>query len=255
MPPSGSWSHSVFLNLHHLVDCCKRNPQSPEAGLVFPWILWHVWKARNGFCFDHIRLDPAVILDKALVEAEIWRELQDSTLIRTSQVAASQGADKWLKPPTGWVKCNFASSWVNPLSRCGGAWIVRDANGNAIFHSRRSFSCLPNPLEAELASLLWTLEDMATLRVDKVIFESSSTHIRNAFSGNPLFDTNSRIDLITQRFHGFAEWCTVLVAEGGNKVASLIAVSVTRDHRLRSYVGSGGPSWLQTLISQESENH
>ncbi|KAG2319260.1 hypothetical protein Bca4012_010697 [Brassica carinata] len=189
------------------------------------------------------------------MEAEIWRDLQAPAPIRDPQVSAIQDASKWLKPPNGWVKCNFASSWVDPTSRCGGAWIVRDANGNAIFHSRRSLQCFPNPLEAELASLLWTLEDMANLRVDKVIFESSSIYIRSAFSYYPSPGMSPMIDIITQRFHGFKEWCTELVLEGSNKVASLIAVSVTRDHRLRSYVGSGGPSWLQSLILHESRNH
>ena len=31
MPPSGSWSNSVFLNLYHLMKCSKMNTLSPEA--------------------------------------------------------------------------------------------------------------------------------------------------------------------------------------------------------------------------------
>nr|VDD37257.1 unnamed protein product [Brassica oleracea] len=252
MPPSGAWSRSIFLNLHHLINCGKRKSQAPETGQVFPWILWHIWKARNAFCFEHTRLYPAVILDKALVEAEVWRELQVPTLQRTSQVVVAQAIRNWKKPPTDWVKCNFASSWVNSTSVCSGAWIVRDGYGKAIFHSRRSFPCLPNPLEADLCSLLWTLEDMANMRVDKVIFESSSPYLREAFRLNSSPGTNPMVSRITQLFHGFSELCTELVFDESNKVASFIANSVTRDQRLQSYIGSGGPSWLQTLISQKS---
>ncbi|KAF3596365.1 hypothetical protein DY000_02023871 [Brassica cretica] len=185
MPPSGVWSRSVFLNLLHLINCGKRRSQAPETGLVFPWILWQIWKARNAFCFEHIRLDPVVVLDKALVEAEVWRELQAPAAQRSSQVLVAQDARQWKRPPTGWVKCNFASSWLDPTSVCGGAWIVRDSYGKVIFHSRRSLPPLPNPVEADLLSLLWTLEDMANLRVDKAIFESSSPYLREAFLVNP----------------------------------------------------------------------
>ncbi|CAN7014873.1 unnamed protein product [Brassica rapa subsp. trilocularis] len=252
MPPSGVWSRSVFLNLLHLINCGKRRSQAPETGLVFPWILWQIWKARNAFCFEHIRLDPAVVLDKALGEAEVWIELQAPAARRTSQVLVAQDARQWKRPPTGWVKCNFASLWLDPTSVCGGAWIVRDSYGKAILHSRRSFPSLPNPVEADLLSLLWTLEDMANLRVDKVIFESSSPYLREAFLINPAPGLNPLINMIMQRFHGFSEWDTDLVLFESNKVAAFIANSVTRDQRLQSYIGSGGPSWLQTLISQES---
>ncbi|KAL0648353.1 hypothetical protein Bca4012_046644 [Brassica carinata] len=77
MPPSGYWSRSIFLNLHHLISCSRKRNLSPERGLLFPWILWHIWKARNSLCFDHIRLDPTVVMDKAKMEAEIWRNLQN----------------------------------------------------------------------------------------------------------------------------------------------------------------------------------
>ncbi|KAF3489971.1 hypothetical protein F2Q69_00054834 [Brassica cretica] len=242
MPPSGSCSCSVFLNLYHLVNCCKKNSQSQEAGQVFPWILLHIWKARNGFCFEHIRLDPTVVLDKALVEAEIWRELHDTVRPNAPQAALVHGAREWKKPPMGWGKCNFASSWANSSSRCGGAWIVRDGFGKVIFHSWRSFTCLSNPLEAELSSLLWTVEDMVNLRVDKVIFESSSIYLKEAFLQNSIADASPIVSLITQRLHGFSEWCTELVFEESNMVAVFIAESVTRDQRSQSYVGTGGPS-------------
>ena len=37
-----------------------------------------------------------------------------------------------------------------------------------------------------------------------------------------------------------------------NRVASEVATSVTRDLRLQSYVASGGPSWLSSLILLEA---
>ena len=69
MPPSGWWSRFIFLNLHHLISCNKKKNLLSEAGHRFSLILGHIWKARNSFCFEHTRLDPAVILEKAKTEA------------------------------------------------------------------------------------------------------------------------------------------------------------------------------------------
>lgn len=134
MPPSGTWSHSVVLILHHLISCSKKSNQTPEQGLIFPWNLWHIWKARNSFCFEHVRLDPAVILDKATTEAEIWRNIQTSEQSRVSAfVAQNLNSLSWSKSPESWVKCNIASSWVPTSNLSGGAWVVRDAAGSVVF--------------------------------------------------------------------------------------------------------------------------
>ncbi|CAN6834893.1 unnamed protein product, partial [Brassica oleracea] len=43
-----------------------------------------------------------------------------------------------------------------------------------------------------------------------------------------------------------------LVSDTCNRAASAIADSVTRDHRLQSYVATGGPRWLSELLSTEA---
>ena len=35
-------------------------------------------------------------------------------------------------------------------------------------------------------------------------------------------------------------------------MANEVVISVTRDHRLQSYVAQGGPAWLSTLIMPEA---
>ena len=58
MPPLGLSMNSVFLNLHHLVACTKSKDVPTKLKQSIPWILWHIWKARNGLIFDKIRLSP-----------------------------------------------------------------------------------------------------------------------------------------------------------------------------------------------------
>ncbi|KFK32281.1 hypothetical protein AALP_AA6G222000 [Arabis alpina] len=38
---------------------------------IFPWILWHLWKARNALLFENISYSAQSILDKAKEDAAI----------------------------------------------------------------------------------------------------------------------------------------------------------------------------------------
>lgn len=48
------------------------------------------------------------------------------------------------------------------------------------------------------------------------------------------------------------EWEGVTVTRDSNRVAFLIAASVTKENRLQSYVAQGNPSWLRNLIAEET---
>lgn len=50
----------------------------------------------------------------------------------------------------------------------------------------------------------------------------------------------------------FQEWSLEHVAPERNRVAQVIATSVTRDHRYQSYVATGGPRWLNDCIRREA---
>lgn len=95
-----------------------------------------IWKARNSFCFEYKRLDSAniLVLDKAIVEAEIWRELQAPRSEDPSSTGSSSRHTRWVKPRDGWIKCNVAASWVNNSVNCGGVWILRNEDGKTLLH-------------------------------------------------------------------------------------------------------------------------
>ena len=254
MPPSGSWSRSIFLNLHHLISCSRKKNLSPDRGLIFPWILWHIWKARNSFCFDHIRFDPAVVLDKARMEAEVWRNLQTGMEgLANPPLARNHRVHGWSKPPDSWVKCNVASSLVVGESYSGGAWLVRDATGSAVYHSRRAFSRPETILVADLMALKWSVEDMISLKVDKMMFETSSGVLRDAFyRSSSLPRVSCLVSEILQSLTRFRAWRMDHVEDASNKVAVRVAQSVTSDRRFQSYVATGGPAWLHHLLIQEA---
>ena len=94
---------------------------------------------------------------------------------------------------------------------------------------------------------------MSSLREKKVIFETSSEIIRNLLL-NPTADPviSQEVSTLLQRLSSFEEWSMEHVYEERNRVATLIATSVTQDNRLQSYVATGAPSWLRHLVLQEA---
>ena len=71
---------------------------------------------QSEFCFEHTRLAPASVLDKAMMDAEVWREtMAPSTALEAPLAPASIDEVRWLRPPPNWLKCNVAS--LGPLMR------------------------------------------------------------------------------------------------------------------------------------------
>ena len=62
------------------------------------------------------------------------------------------------------------------------------------------------------------------------------------------------IQQILVLLHRFEEWSICYVSDQKNNVAQAIAESVVTGAHSQSYVGSGGPSWLDQLIQQEAGN-
>lgn len=254
MPPSGSWSNSVFLNLFHLMKCAKMKNLTSGVRHMFPWVLWHIWKARNEFCFEHTRLAPPIVFDKAAMEAEIWRETQSpSSVLEGPSTPVPTVQEVWMRPPMDWIKCNLASSWVPDAALSGAAWIARDEEGRVALHSRRAFPRLASPLTAELQALLWSVESLASHRFQRVIFETSSCDLRMALLRPELFHQfHALISAIMRRLRSFLEWSVDFVKIPRNVAARSIATSVTSDLRSQSYVASGGPLWLNDLLLKEA---
>ncbi|XP_013669306.1 uncharacterized protein LOC106373715 [Brassica napus] len=158
LPPGGFSQNSVFLNLHYLIANSGKRDLDPKWRLSFPWILWHVWKARNLLCFEKISLSADEILSKATEEAMIWLSLSSTELEKVQELNVGTGnVECWKKTPQGFVKCNIGVSW-SPNSKLGGAaWLLRDHNGKALLHSRHAFSGTMSEQQASLMAFSWAV--------------------------------------------------------------------------------------------------
>ncbi|KAH0938049.1 hypothetical protein HID58_005510 [Brassica napus] len=75
---------------------------------------------------------------------------------------------KWKTPPWNMLKCNIGASWRNDSRTGGASWIILDSQGReSIFRNLLN-------LEAELGAILWAVDSVRSLKMDRVIFELSS---------------------------------------------------------------------------------
>ncbi|KAF3485366.1 hypothetical protein F2Q69_00056991 [Brassica cretica] len=109
----------------------------------------------------------------------------------------------------------------------GAAWILRDHQGNVLFHSRDAFTPSWYRLFAELRCICWALQSIHDMGFRDVVL------IKEVCSG---------FDSVT-----FEQKSTY-----SNSIARDIARSVTQDGRFHSYLALGGPVWLHNRIQEEA---
>lgn len=222
--------------------------------LSFPWLMWHIWKMRNSFYFEHILPIATEAVRKAKKEASVWLNL-NGLLQTINQVNSSATAvsEVWVKPPPTVLKCNIGSSWSASSSVSGAAWIIRNSGGRVLYHSRRAFSGVCSKLQASLTSISWAASAVRDLKLQNVIFEFSFVEASVAIS-SPLDTPSSYYMCYEVLSNVFSVLKSELryVLDSGNQADMAIAGSVTRDQRLQSYMASGGPSWLSELLSAEA---
>ncbi|KAG5389069.1 hypothetical protein IGI04_030610 [Brassica rapa subsp. trilocularis] len=68
-------------------------------------------------------------------------------------------------------------------------------------------------------------------------------------------EVQSLTQVILQSLHQFGVWTLDHVVPERNRVAKLIAASVSKDQRYQSYVAQGGPAWLDHIIRREALLH
>ncbi|KAH0879942.1 hypothetical protein HID58_067336 [Brassica napus] len=211
---------------------------------------------RNALMFEKTRISASSMVTKALEEAEIWNKVNSNVLAcEEVKVQPPTVQNIWTKPPLGSIKCNIGMAWSSLGPFTGASWITRDSCGRPIHHSRRAFCSSAYKRESDLKSLLWAIEAMGSLRVKKVIFEASSFEVRQSLlRPYHYMDLLPLIQRILALLHCFEVWSICYVSDQNNSVAQAIAESVVIGARSQSYVGSGGPLWLQQLIQQEAEN-
>lgn len=228
---------------------------SRRIKLAIPLLLWGIWKQRNDFVFEKKQSDVKFLVDQAFEDALLWFKVKEKEKldVRLHVSPFSRLDTRWRKPCLGRLKCNLHVSWVNASSLSGGAWLLRDSSGEAIFHARDAFLASSCSLVANFQVLKWTLQSLRDLHIQDVeVWCDCSSLVSAVLEGNKLPRFRTRLDRISSLVEQFQFIQFHVSHFKANSLAREIACSVTRDGRFRSYLSIGGPSWLQSRILEES---
>ncbi|KAG7572529.1 hypothetical protein ISN44_As09g008890 [Arabidopsis suecica] len=253
MWPQGS-SFSIHEQVDHLLNLMEKQELNRELREAIPWLVWEIWKARNSTLYAAKTNSPHFVVATALEEAKEW--LQQHGLVQQDHSHSLQrqgiGERFWTKPATGKLKCNIHSSWLKDSAHIGGAWILRNHLGDAIFHARDAFLPMVNRLAAELHVMFWCLRSLKELRIVSCEVWSDSRAAIDALTRPDDFPKyRSQIIKIQQVIRVMREVSFHFSSPKANSLAKDIACSVTREGRFTSYLARGGPAWLHNRIEDE----
>ncbi|CAM8999447.1 unnamed protein product [Rhodiola kirilowii] len=134
-----------------------------------------IWFNRNLMVNGKCSLNP-FIEAAAVQEGVFWSQRPENSFTVTSLV----GDGKWKPPETEFVKINVDGAWNRETGEAGIGLCCRDSDGVVLFVEAEPFTHLRSSLEAELCSLLRSVEVGEEKRFRRVIFETDSAEVFNA---------------------------------------------------------------------------
>ncbi|XP_022573038.2 uncharacterized protein LOC111214447 [Brassica napus] len=163
---------SVYTNLDTLLGYIANASLLAGNVLMFPWLIWYIWKARNEKCFNGKDVSPMDTLQLASSEAETWRIAQ--VVEEVADAVQDQGTSLQQEerpvPDCKW-RCQVDASWQNKNDEAGWGFILFEDQQVKLVGVRKG-NCASSPLHAEAESLAWAMKETRQSGVNEVCFES-----------------------------------------------------------------------------------
>ncbi|CAL9226107.1 unnamed protein product [Arabidopsis halleri] len=247
--PCNGFGDSIYSNMAHVLQTAKLSGSFLHLSFVRPWILWVLWKNRNKLLFEGTSCLTQNIVDKAAEDCKQWLLAQ-----KKGFQSADSEAKRWTPPQADEIKCNIGFAWSRQKQLAGASWVVRDATGTVLLHSRRSYSQVHSLFQAKVKSWEWALASMDQHHFDKVTFGASSHEIIKALHKPkdwPVW-TGHIVELL-HLTKNRPNWFMMMEPRQCNNGAFEIAKSVITGMRWQSYVSRSFPCWLRNLFDEERE--
>ncbi|XP_059629862.1 uncharacterized protein LOC132272787 [Cornus florida] len=142
-----------------LVEIWKESGVLPECRGLAAFICWHIWKSRNIWGFHSTKIDPNVILDKALQDFSEHREAKSLMhFLSPHPTSGITSCISWHPPPEDVTKINIDASFNLKTKESCGALVMRNHEG--VLHRIDSiyFSHVPSAIVAEGLTLRTALK-------------------------------------------------------------------------------------------------
>ncbi|KAL9840298.1 putative ribonuclease H domain-containing protein [Arabidopsis thaliana] len=190
--PSGQYEESSSL-LYIMHDLITTHRSSREKDYLFPYIGWHMWKARNDLLYNNKRWAIPDIINKAIMDFDLWKLAQQTTV---NQEPHHEGDPKppntqnSQKPrPNSPFYCYTDGSWVDSNSTAGIGWVLYDAQGTCLLKGSAALEPMNSALETEAIALREALVQMRRLSYKQVTFCGDSRilygHLEKVSKQNP----------------------------------------------------------------------
>lgn len=162
-----------------VTDLLTSKNEDSSKELLFPYIGWRIWKARNALLFNNKRWAIPDIIHQALLDWRLWTEAQHTSHTHISQGIAEHACDvsshqEYLHPDNEFYCC-IDGSWANSDSRAGIGWALYDAQNRCIFKGSSSIDHAGSVIETEAIALREALLQLRRLSYRNVTLSGDSS--------------------------------------------------------------------------------
>ena len=122
--------------------------------MVFPWIIWYIWKARNKKLFNGRDFSPMNTIDLATRECNAW-------FLASEEIDPGESTVECIPmtpPEAPTFICRVDGSWKNDETMSGVWWILQLQDGSIDLLRLQDCHKQLLPLYTELKSLVWALK-------------------------------------------------------------------------------------------------
>lgn len=162
---------SLFANIATLIHYSKEQNQVGARSLVFPWIMWYLWKARNNKCFSNEDTTPMETLQLACQEVDAWRTAQMVESTFTAEEINQPIVAREVPDMECQWRCKVDASWLETSDGIGMGFVLFDQEKEVLLGQRKGPQT-ESPLHAEAETLCWAIKEIRNRGLSRVIFES-----------------------------------------------------------------------------------
>jgi hypothetical protein len=138
-----------------------------------------IWFRRNSVVFGGDMVSPALVLQRAKDQVEMWRSVSQRPANPTANPAQTV-AVTWSKPPDGYVKINWDASVNKQQKKMGAGVVVRDSAGGVLAMYCMTKDSITSPSVAEALGAWAAVELAVRMELRRVVFEGDALEIINA---------------------------------------------------------------------------
>lgn len=128
-PPQGTYSNSLYTNLHWVLNLKKEYPNEEVYELLVPWLLWRIRKNRNEYLFRGKDYSAHDTIQKAKEDEAEWRGRNEAEVVEVKHPLTKTAGARWKPPPNQWLMCNSDGAWRKESRDGGVGWVLRNNQG------------------------------------------------------------------------------------------------------------------------------